>query len=213
MSIQHYIRTHSLDCKTASLALQAATRLGDAPQLGLALQAALEELASPDWVTATSGLTTLRRAAVHHADACRPQLCALVLQAEHCDPAVQAASVCINLVRPARLPFLLQEHSRVRIKGGTCGRVQAHNLPAGAQVREEPSELAVQGAHALPPGLCKPPVAQSGARPPKRPGRNLSWLSALRTRTGRGLCSGLPAERGGRAQCSPPPAKRSHTPR
>ena len=58
----------------------------DAPQLGFALQAALEELASPDWVTATSGLTTLRRAAVHHADACRPQLCALVLQAQHCNP-------------------------------------------------------------------------------------------------------------------------------
>jgi len=40
-------------------------------------------------VTATSGLTTLRRAAVHHADACRPQLCALVLQARRCHPAAR----------------------------------------------------------------------------------------------------------------------------
>ncbi|KAK9839644.1 hypothetical protein WJX81_002853 [Elliptochloris bilobata] len=47
------------------------TPLDDAAK---ALRNGMAELASLDWVTATSGLNTLRRVAVHHADACRPHL-------------------------------------------------------------------------------------------------------------------------------------------
>lgn len=43
------------------------------------MQRGMNELASADWVTATAGLNTLRRLAVHHADTCRPLLCALLL--------------------------------------------------------------------------------------------------------------------------------------
>ena len=41
-----------------------------------AAQSATAELESTDWVTATNGLNLLRRVAVHHAEACRPHLCA-----------------------------------------------------------------------------------------------------------------------------------------